>query len=315
MNEQKLINQMIQEGNAYTYVEYMRKENFKSSLAAKAAFEHAIFRPSVIYKYATNDIRDAIINELNKEELDKTVNVNNLLMALAQIGDDVVFKAFLKWEEQPPKWREKLYVGPARYALEGGWCIENGKKKMLTYNKCYSLLKTDNLMEADIVMGGVSKQKCPYCESSYSNLLVLDGKDERLSDFGIKGKIKIKYCGSCVPYEPFTFSKYEVDGEGEVIHRTEGEDYYVEDEYLNELSYFKISKEPVSDIYCNEFERSAIGGFPAFINDAEYADCPICNKKMKHFAQLSDKDSGAGGTIYVQICTDCQTAAVLYQQT
>lgn len=167
MNEQKLINQMIQEGNAYTYVEYMRKENFKSSLAAKAAFEHAIFRPSVIYKYATNDIRDAIINELNKEELDKTVNVNNLLMALAQ----------------------------------------------------------------------------------------------------------------------------------------------------NELSYFKLSKEPVSDIYCNEFERSAIGGFPAFINDAEYADCPICNKKMKHFAQLCDKDSGAGGTIYVQICTDCQTVAVLYQQT
>lgn len=119
MNEQKLINQMIQEGNAYTYVEYMRKENLKSSLVAKTAFEYAIFRPSVIYKYATNDIRDTIINELNKEELDKTVNVNNLLMALAQIGDDVVLEAFKKWEEQPPKWREKLYVGPANYAMDG----------------------------------------------------------------------------------------------------------------------------------------------------------------------------------------------------
>lgn len=315
MNEQELINQMIQEGNAYSYVEYMRKENFKSSIAARAAFEHDIFRPSVIYKYASKDIRDSIINELNKDDLGELMNVNNLLLALAQIGDDAVCKAFMRWEEQPPRWREKLYVGPAHYAMEGGWCIEDGRKKILTYNSCYSLHRTYYPDEADIVIGGLSEQKCPYCKSSYSNLLVMDGKDERLSDFGIKGKIKIKHCASCLPYEPFMFCKYEVDGEGEVIHRTEGEDFHMDDRDMNDLKYFKLSKEPVSDIYCNEFERSAIGGSPAFIDDAVYADCPICKRKMKHFVQLSDEDSGAGGTVYVQICTDCEIAAVLYQQT
>lgn len=40
-----------------------------------------------------------------------------------------------------------------------------------------------------------------------------------------------------------------------------------------------------------------------FVDDASYAICPECGKRMKHFAQLGEEYTGCG-TIYVQICPE-----------
>ena len=66
--------------------------------------------------------------------------------------------------------------------------------------------------------------------------------------------------------------------------------------------------------YCAQVEGSAIGGKPQWINDAQYAECPECGKRMKHLAQLGSEHIEFDGTIYVQICTDCHIAATCYQQ-
>ena len=137
--------------------------------------------------------------------------------------------------------------------------------------------------------------------------------DERLAFLDINGKIKIKYCGSCLPWEEFIYCKYEENGESIVINRDGGSGDFIEDEILNEVKPYVISSRRVSKVYCTEWDKSSIGGAPTFIDDANYAKCPECGKKMRHLAQLGEECTGSG-IIYVQICKDCQMAATLYQQ-
>jgi hypothetical protein len=164
------------------------------------------------------------------------------------------------------------------------------------------------------VFGGASTDKCPYCGSSYENRLIIDGSDKRLSFLGLNGKIKIKYCSGCLPWAGTIFCKYTENGESEVILHEDGEEYFCEDEDINNHPVYTLSQNPVSPRYCNPFEGCAIGGAPAFIDDAQYAVCPECGKKMMHIAQIGENYTTCG-TEYIQICTDCHIAAAFYQQT
>lgn len=298
-------------------VELIRTKGIKSPAFAEAALETGIFYPNILYRDASEEVRDRLIHMLEQEENDLKENdleVNGILMALAAIGDDTVYEYFKKWEENPPAWRKKLYVGPAGYALEGGWCMEDGRKRELTFEECYALEQREDCGEEEYVSGGAAEDKCPYCGSSYENLLVIDGRDKRLAFLGIHGKIKIKCCCSCLPWEDFIYCKYEEDGESTVINRVGGAGGLVDDDSLNRRKPFVISRGRVSKAYCTEFDRCAIGGTPAFVDDAKYAVCPECGKRMKHLAQLGEEWTRCG-TEYVQICTDCRIAATMYQQT
>ncbi len=291
----------------------IRNQGISDPNIARAAFEAGIFYPRILYQDTPADIRDKLIELLDKGEPDKNL-VNNYLVALAMAGDDTVAEYFKKWEDAPKPWRETLYVGPYQYAEEGGWCIEDGKKRQLFFDECYALEKSENAAPEENVYGGTADEKCPFCESSYVNVLVLDGRDERLSFLGLHGKIKIKYCEGCIPWSGTVFCKYTEDGESTVLHHEDGEDYFCEDEDLNDRTPFVLSKKMVPKCYCDEFERCAIGGRPAFLDDASYAVCPECGKKMMHLAQLG-VDWTTCGTHYIQICRDCHIAAVQYQQT
>lgn len=265
-----------------------------------------------MYKDASAQVRDQLIALLEKEQND-TLNINGILLALAAIGDDTVTTVFQEWEQNPPAWRKKLYVGPAYYAMEGGWCIEDGKKKDLTHDSCYAIHKQESCEKEKNVYGGAAEDRCPHCGSRYIDILVLDGNDSRLAFLGIKGKIKIKTCRSCLPWGGFIFCKYEEDGESKVIYQNEGYGDLIEDEDLDNESCFELSEEPVAKHHCSEWEGSAVGGAPKYVDDANYAVCPECGKRMRHLAQL-----GGGytkyGNIYVQICTECKIAATMYQQ-
>ena len=241
--------------------------------------------------------------------------VNKILMALAAIGDDVVVEYFKRWEENPPAWREKLYVGPANYALEGGWSIENGRKKELTYGVSYELVQQENVADSENVLGRPAEDRCPHCDSKYVNIMVIDGAEPRLSFLGIEGKIKIKTCKACLPYGDYIFCKYEENKESKIINHEQGYGDFIEDEDLEwgARKCFVLSKQPVAKHFCSEWEGSAIGGIPTYVDDANYAVCPECGEHMKHLAQLGGKYTGYGN-IYVQICTKCKTAATTYQQ-
>lgn len=265
------------------------------------------------YQDIIPEIRDSIIALLEHDDTQQ-LKANNCLVVLAIIGDDTVAEYFQKWEAHPKPWREKLYVSPLKYAEEGGWCIEDGKRKKRYYDTCYALEENPSDSMKESVFGGASTDKCPYCGSSYENRLIIDGSDKRLSFLGLNGKIKIKYCSGCLPWAGTIFCKYTENGESEVILHEDGEEYFCEDEDINNHPVYTLSQNPVSPRYCNPFEGCAIGGAPAFIDDAQYAVCPECGKKMMHIAQIGENYTTCG-TEYIQICTDCHIAAAFYQQT
>lgn len=55
-----------------------------------------------------------------------------------------------------------------------------------------------------------------------------------------------------------------------------------------------------------------IGGFPGWIGDAAYPDCPDCAQPMTFIGQL---EVSSGGRFYAFVCLACRTTATLYQQT
>lgn len=295
------------------YEDLIRNQGISDPDIARAAFDAGVCYPFVVYQDAPADVRDKLIGLLDNGEPEKP-KVNNYLVALAMIGDDIVADYFQKWEDAPRPWRDSLYVGPCRYAEEGGWCIENGQKRQLFFNECYALEKSATASPEENVYGGTAEEKCPFCESSYVNVLVLDGRDERLSFLELNGKIKIKYCEGCLPWSGTVFCKFTEDGESTVIQHEDGEEYFCEDEDLNDRTPFVLSKKMVPKSYCDAFERCAVGGRPAFLDDATFAVCPECGKKMMHLAQLGEEWTTCG-THYIQICPDCHIAAIQYQQT
>lgn len=303
---------LIEDKDTDLYEELIRKEDIQEPAFAEAALEQGIFRPAELYKDASPQVRDKLIALLEEEE-NNTLNINGILLALAAIGDEVVVETFKKWEENPPAWRRKIYAGPAEYAMEGGWCIEAGSKKELTHDICYALQKVETCEPDHNVYGGPSEDRCPHCGSKYVDILVLGGKDPRLAFLGIEGKIKIKTCKACLPWEEYIFSKYEEDGESKVINQDSGMGELIEDENWDKKRYFMLSKSAVAKHYCSEWEGSAVGGVPKYVDDANYAACPECGKRMRHLAQLGEEYTGYGN-IYVQICKACKVAATLYQQ-
>lgn len=314
MTEQikEALNALIEEEDTELFENLIREQDINEPAFAKAALEQGLFHPAALYKDAGTQIRDQLIAMLEKEE-DDTLNSNGILLALAAIGDETVKNTFQKWEQNPPSWRKNLYVGPAHYAMEGGWCIEDGRKKKLIYDSCYAIQKQENCKQEENMYGGPGADRCPHCGSRYVDILVVDGKNPKLAFLGIEGKIKIKTCESCIPWGGFIFCKYEEDGESKVICQDTGDGDLIEDEDWDNESCFVLSKEPVAQHYCSEWEGSAVGGVPKYVDDADYAVCPECGKRMKHLAQLGGEYTGYGN-IYVQICTECKIAATLYQQ-
>lgn len=326
---QKAIQILIEEQDTRLCETLIRDKNVKSPAFAEAAFKQKIFHPNILYQDASEEVRDALIALLDSNQKEEGISeqkkenvwkTNGILLALAAIGDEIVVDFFKKWERDPPVWRKELYVGPAEYALEGGWCIEDGKKKELTFSECYVLevQKTEKKeieKEETGILYELCEDKCPYCGSNYLNLLVVDGRDPRLAFLNLGGMIKIKYCTCCLPWEEFIYCKYKEDGESVVINQTHGEGIQADEDCLREAKrHYVLSKRPVSKVYCTAWEKSAIGGKPAFVDDAVYATCPECGKKMQHLAQISGEIWNSEGTEYVQICRDCKIAATMYQQ-
>ena len=89
----------------------IRNQGISDPDIARAAYEAGILYPRILYQDAPADVRDKLIDLLDKGEPDKNL-VSNYLAALAMIGDETVAEYFQKWEEAPRPWRESLYVGP-----------------------------------------------------------------------------------------------------------------------------------------------------------------------------------------------------------
>ncbi|MCI7441867.1 MAG: hypothetical protein MSA89_02090 [Clostridium sp.] len=317
------IEEIIENIDDEDYIDMFKKlfcyRGINTSKIAEVAFNNKIFFPKELYKDASSEIRDKLFEKLDESQED-SVLVDNILLCLSMIGDEVVLKKFYEFEKNPPKWREELYVGPSVYAESGGWSYdEDGKRTNLIYDECYEMVEDKNSKDRAVVLGKISNEKCPHCESSYVNILDIDGNDERLKFLNLNGRIKVKTCLSCLPYDEAIFCKYELNGESEVLPFEPWNDEKIEDENIRKvfLKPIVLSKNKIFKYYgCNTEDLITIGGEGNWINDNIHFKCPCCGKKMKYFAQIQ----GASidfyeGTIYFEICQECKIVGTTYQQT
>jgi len=300
---------------------------------ARAAAAKEIYYPPELYFGAPDDVKDALVAKLNSLE-DNSKNVlNHLLCALAWQGGEQTGELFYELYKNPRPWRKKLYVGTEFYAKIGGWAFdETGERKSLVFDKCLTAvrvkdgeiasqdanLNSNQNADEPVQIGESTGQKCEFCGCEILGMLHLKATDPRLAFLNLKHDAIFRCCPTCVGSVRY-FCKRGPDGEIELSHDGEGfDESYFSQEDMTRLCgmKFKLGGE-VSPFYgCFSELDTTVGGYPQWVQDAEYLSCPSCGGTMKHLAQIPFGEMIQGeGVIYVQICEKCEVLGGCFQCT
>ncbi|EMG29513.1 hypothetical protein [Campylobacter showae] len=300
---------------------------------ARAAAAKEIYYPPELYFGAPDDVKYALIAKLNSLE-DNSKNVlNHLLCALAWQGGEQTAELFYELYKNPRPWRKKLYVGTEFYAKIGGWAFdETGERKSLVFDKCLTAvrikdgeiasqdanLNPNQNADESVQIGEPTGQKCEFCGCEILDMLRLKASDPRLAFLNLKHDAIFRCCPTCVGSVRY-FCKRGPDGEIELSHDGEGfdESYFSQQDLARLCGMkFKLGGE-VSPFYgCFSELDTTVGGYPQWVQDAEYLTCPSCDGTMKHLAQIPFGEMIQGeGVIYVQICQKCEVLGGCFQCT
>lgn len=305
--------------NLLGYRDAITSEIQRAALAAK------VFFPCEIYYHAPEDVRDGLIAALLE-----SCNANdaaNLMSCLAMQGDEKALETLLELEQNPRSWRKKLYVDPSVYAQCAGWTFDKaGKRIQLNYDTCYPMVKGKEDKTTPAKIGQIREDNCPHCGGKMVDMLVLDGRDDRLRFLGIDGILTATCCPNCVGFlEDAAFNQFTLDGGSQPLPSKlfdgaeEMENYMSEEDYhLLSDNGFVLADKPVPLFYGASCEDvNTIGGFANWVQDWEYTACPVCGKPMKYLAQIQWDTlmEGSEGTLYIEVCQDCRIVSMKHQQT
>ena len=277
----------------------------------RAALDAEVFSPCELYYHAPEDVRDALVDALLKAEYSR--NAADLMSCLAMQGDDKAKETLLELERS-----KGLYVDPSSYAQIGGWTFDKeGQKIQLNFDTCYPMVKGTIGEKSPVRIGRAREDTCPHCGGRMVDMLVLDGRDERLKFLGLDGILTAACCPSCVGFlKGPAFNRFTLDGgvevfPSELFDGSERTDCYVRPEDYKALTEnpFVLGRAPVPLFYgCASEDVNTIGGFGNWVQDAEYTTCPHCGKPMKYLAQIQWDTvfDCAEGTLYIEFCPDCQ---------
>ena len=165
----------------------------------RAALAAEVFWPCEIYYRAPADVRDGLISALL--ETDNSHEAGILMSCLAMQGDDKALETLLELERNPRPWRKGLYVDPSNYAQIGGWTFDKeGHRTQLNFDTCYPMVKGDPGEATPVRIGRAREDTCPHCGCQMVDMLVLDGRDERLKFLGLDGILTATCCPNCVGF-------------------------------------------------------------------------------------------------------------------
>ena len=291
----------------------------------RKALEENFFWTSEIYYRAPADVRDGLISALlHTDDANKAAN---LMSCLAMQGDDRALETLLELERHPRPWRKKLYVNPSVYAQGGGWTFgKEGNRIQLNFDTCYPMVNDVSEKKSPVHIGRIREEACPHCGGKMVDMLVLDGRDERLKFLGIDGILTATCCPNCVGFlKGPAFNRFTLDGGSEVFPSELFDGADEMDNYLSKEDYTLLSsntlalaEKPVPLFYGTSSENvNTIGGFANWVQDWEYSTCPHCGKPMKYLAQIQWETvlENAEGTLYIEVCPDCKIVSMQHQQT
>lgn len=291
----------------------------------RAALDVKVFYPNELYYHAPADVRDGLIAALLKTE--NANEASNLMCCIAFQGDDKAMETLLELERNPQPWRKSLYVDPSIYAQCGGWTFDKeGHRTQLNFDICYPMVKGNSGEATPVHIGRAREDTCPHCGCKMVDILVLDGRDERLKFLGMDGILTATCCPNCVGFlKGPAFNSFTLDGgveifPSELFDGAEKMDCYVRPEEYKELTEnsFVLGKVAVPLFYGAACEDvNTIGGFANWVQDWEYTVCPHCGKPMRYLAQIQWDTvmDGTEGTLYIEFCPKCQIVSMQHQQT
>ena len=284
-----------------------------------------IFYPPEIYLGADEKTRNILIQRIVSGDGDK----NHLLSALAWIGDAGVQQQFSLWRDDPPVWRNELYIPPEDYAQEAGWVLSaEGKRRDLFSQTCYTLVRVPEAetppIEKPVTVIEVYPEHCHWCDWEMTMLFDLALSAPALDFLHLSAeRLRIVRCDRC---SLFTFIFMDADTGGNSIWAEENvrPDFIgrERDDYprlpINHMMLGSKRRTPYeANWQVLEEGHSQVGGHPAWVEDAEYPKCPSCQELMPFIAQLQtdDLEDYSEGTTYAFYCELCGKATTTYQQT
>lgn len=202
----------------YTYFwQLLAYHNAITPEMQRKALVEKVFYPSEIYYKAPEDVCDSLIANLMRTKDSGEAAV--LMSCLAMQGSDKALAALLELERSPRPWRKKLYVDPSVYAQGGGWTFDKeGHRIELNFKICYPMVKGGNSAASPVKIGRMRDDACPHCGGRMFDMLVLDGRDERMKFLGIDGILTASCCPNCVPFlSGGAFNRYTLDGGTEIL--------------------------------------------------------------------------------------------------
>lgn len=312
-----------------------RLANFVSGALANeyaAILQRDLFGPDSMYRDADPTSRDALMKRATA-----TVEParNGVLCALAWIGDTAVQAKFAAWRAEPPPWRSSLYIPPEEYARQAGWELDaSGHRRELHYQRCFELERvtrgSDEAFASPVRVLTPHEGTCAWCSERLVTLFDLDLRDARLAFIASDGeRLRIALCPWC-SYLTQVFTDIDLAGtsvwsddndldafDRARIPRTAiSEELFPSPEYALGLgSKRRTPYETQSSEVC--LHDSQIGGYPSWVQDAEYPMCPRCGTRMPFVGQLATEDivENSEGITYAFACLPCGKATTVYQQT
>ena len=179
-----------------------------------------------------------------------------------------------------------------------------------------------------LLFASVESEKIPALTvaAKWVDILVLDGRDERLKFLGLAGILTATCCPNCVGF---------LKGPAlTALLWTAAQRYFPQNsltvrkrwiamcDWRTTKSSLKIPLYWVKHQYLCFYgsaceDVNTVGGFANWVQDAEYTTCPHCDKPMKYLAQIQWDTvmDGTEGTLYIEFCPECQIVSMQHQQT
>ncbi len=271
----------------------------------KQVMESEDFLSPALFYHAPPTIRDQLITRLQVNRPD--YEIRNLLSALGYINDDVATTAIIDYCQAHPEYTNAT--------VNAGWIIEDGKRRDLTYRYARKI----TLSAQGTPFAKRCEENCPHCGLS---LLTITGfRDQDFLPTG--GPVIMTMCIFCL-YE-VTAAYCHVDSGAPIFPYHDCASSKLDPKELEyqvasqkKLTHHALDlSQEVSVVYGTDvWETNVIGGYPGWIQEPYFPDCPECQQAMKFFAQIQWQlvENLGDGTLYFFLCSDCRTGAMQHQQ-
>jgi len=214
---------------------------------------------------------------------------------------------------------------------EAGWEFTGiGTRRDLYFPTCFTFVPNENTQEkhtSPVEVLVPKEDRCGSCGRHLYTLFDIDLTDPTLAFLAIQGRrLRIALCPTCTPSGTHVFTDIDLDGFSQ-WSLSNGEEPVEPLEDLNDWEDFP--ELPSQSLVLGPFRRtpyeayrsyhqeglSQFGGFPTWVQQADYPSCPECQQTMLFVGQLSSIDlvSESEGIFYAFLCTACNKAATGFQ--